>query len=190
VKEVESDRLFYEHSGGGVTVSGGEPLFRWEFVYQLLKACKEKGLHTALDTCGYSSWGGIERALEYTDLVLFDIKHMDPKQHRKAAGKSNLLILDNARKTAAKGVRLWLRVPLMPGYNDSEENIEKVARFGAEIGAEKIWLLPYFDWGRSKYESLGRRYPFEPTESLSEEHIQSLKELIESFGVEAGISSG
>lgn len=188
VKEVESDKLFYEHSGGGATISGGEPLLQWEFVYQLLKALKGKGLHTALDTCGYASWDKLEKVLEYTDLVLLDIKHMDPEQHKKGTGKSNSLILSNARKIRAKGVKVWLRVPLIPGYNDSKENIERTARFGVEIGAEKVSLLPYHEWGKPKYESLGRRYPFEPTESLTDEHIQELKKSIESFGLEVGIS--
>ena len=173
-----------------MTVSGGEPLVQWEFVLQLLKTCKEKGLHTALDTCGDSPWEPMEKVLEYVDLVLFDIKNMDSEQHRKGTGRNNELILDNLRKTAAKGKRIWLRIPLMPGYNDSKENLEKVAKLGAEIGAEKIWLLPYHDWGRSKYDSLGRRYPFEPTESFSDEQVESLREFIEGCGVEAGISSG
>ncbi len=187
-KEVGSDKLFYENSGGGVTVSGGEPLFQWEFVSQLLKVCKEKGLHTALDTCGYGSWDGIERVLEYTDLVLFDIKHMDSKQHRRGTGKGNLLILDNARRIAAKKVRLWLRIPLIPGYNDSRENIEKVGGLGVEIGAEKISLLPYHEWGKSKYAQLGRRYRFELIESLTEERVQRVQRLIEGFGLE--VSTG
>ncbi len=187
VKEVESDRLFYEHSGGGVTVSGGEPLFQWEFVYQLLKECKERGLHTALDTCGYSSWDVVERVLEYTDLVLFDIKHMDPEQHRKETGKSNRLILENARRIAAKGVRLWLRMPLIPGYNDLRENIEKLAAFGVRLGAEKVSLLPYHEWGKSKYEQLGRRYRFKPAESLSDEDVQRIQRLIEDSGLKVSI---
>lgn len=190
MKEVESDRIFYEHSGGGMTVSGGEPLVQWDFVRQLLKACREKGLSTALDTCGYSPWEAIEKVLECTDLVLFDIKHMGPEQHRQATAKGNELILDNLRKTAAKGIRLWFRIPLIPGYNDLKEHIEQIARFGAEIGVERVWLLPYHNWGMSKYESLGRRYTFEPTGSLRDEYIQSLKELITGFGVEAGVSQG
>ena len=187
LREVESDRLFYQHSGGGVTVSGGEPLFQWEFTYELLKACKEKDLHTALDTTGYSSWDRIERVLEYVDLVLFDIKHMDPKQHKKGTSKSNLLILGNAARIAARKVRLWLRVPLIPGYNDSRENIEKVAQFGLKIGAEKISILAYHEWGRPKYEQLGRRYSFTGVKPPEDGHVQRTRELIEGFGIEVGI---
>jgi len=113
---------------------------------------------------------------------------MDPKQHRKGTGKSNLLILDNAHRIAAKKVGLWLRIPLIPGYNDSRENIEKVAGLGVKIGAEKICLLPYHEWGKSKYEQLGRRYRFELTQSLSDEHVQRVRRLIEGFGLEVSIS--
>lgn len=185
--EVESDRLFYEHSGGGVTVSGGEPLLQWEFVSELLKVCKERGLHTALDTAGYSSWHIIERVLEYVDLVLFDIKHMDPGKHRKGTSKSNSLILRNAQRIAAKKVRLWLRVPLIPGYNDSKEDIEKVARLGLKIGAEKVSILPFHGFGIPKYEQLGRRYTFEQVESPDDEHIQRVRESIVALGLEADV---
>lgn len=187
LREVESDSLFYQHSGGGVTVSGGEPLVQWEFVYELLKACKEKGLHTALDTSGYSSWDRIERVLEYVDLVLFDIKHMDPKQHKKGTSKSNLLVLNNAAKIAARKMRLWLRVPLIPGYNDSRENIEKVAQFGIKIGAEKVSILPYHEWATQKYKQLGRRYSMRGVKPPEDEHVQRARELIEALGMEVGI---
>ncbi|MFC1985054.1 glycyl-radical enzyme activating protein [Chloroflexota bacterium] len=188
VKEVESDRVFYEHSGGGMTVSGGEPLCQWEFVYQLLKTCKGNGLHTALDTSGYGPWEDLKKLLGYTDLVLYDIKHMDSEQHKKGTGMDNSLILDNARGISAEGVKMWLRVPLIPGYNDSKENIEETTSFGVELGVEKISLLPYHEWGKAKYEGLGRHYPFEPSLELSDEYVQSLKELVESSGVKVEIS--
>jgi len=186
VKEVERDGLFYQNSGGGVTLSGGEPLCQWEFALQLLKECKGKGIHTALDTCGYAPWKVMEKVLDYTDLVLFDIKHMEAEQHRKGTGKSNKLILNNARRTAAK-VRTWLRVPLIPGYNDSEENLKKIARLGLEIGVEKVSLLPYHLWGRPKYTKLGRRYPMEHTLRPSEELVKRAQGIIEGFGLKATI---
>jgi len=186
VEEVERDSLFYENSGGGVTLSGGEPLSQWEFALQLLKECKVKGTHTALDTCGYAPWNVMERVLDYTDLVLFDIKHMDAEEHRKGTGKSNKLILDNARRTASK-VRTWLRVPLIPGYNDSEENLREIAKFGLEIGVEKVSLLPYHLWGRSKYTKLGRRYPMERTLRPSDELVKRSREIIEGFGLKTTI---
>jgi len=186
VEEVERDSLFYENSGGGVTLSGGEPLSQGEFALQLLKECKVKGTHTALDTCGYAPWNVMERVLDYTDLVLFDIKHMDAEEHRKGTGKSNKLILDNARRTASK-VRTWLRVPLIPGYNDSEENLREIAKFGLEIGVEKVSLLPYHLWGRSKYTKLSRRYPMERTLRPSDELVKRSREIIEGFGLKTTI---
>ncbi len=186
MKEVESDGLFYVNSGGGVTLSGGEPLMQWEFALDLLKQCKASAFHTALDTCGYAPWEVLDRVLDYTDLVLYDIKHMDPGRHGEGTGQSNGLILDNARRTAAKR-RTWLRVPLIPGYNDSVENLEAVARLGLEIGAEKVSLLPYHIWGKAKYERLGRKYPMEdlplPPDSLARE----CQQVIEGLGMKATV---
>ena len=146
MQEVASDDLFYQNSGGGVTLSGGDPPLQWEFAVDLLKTCKERGFHTAIETSGYAEWSILEKVLEYTDLVLYDVKHMDPAKHREGTGKTNELILENARKAAAKR-RLWVRVPLIPGYNDSEENLKATARFAKEIGAAKVSLLPYHVWG-------------------------------------------
>ncbi len=179
--EVESDEPFYQNSGGGMTVSGGEPLLQWEFVYHLLQTAKQRGLHTALETCGYAPWEVMEKVLEYVDLALYDIKHLDLKSHQQGTGKDNLMILDNARRTAAK-VRTWLRVPLVPGYNDSEENLKKLAEFGTQIGVGKISLLPYHRWGESKYEQLGRKYPFTQADPPSNEHLDEAKQILESGG--------
>lgn len=186
VDEVERDRLFYQNSGGGVTLSGGEPLSQWEFALGLLKECQRKGLHTALDTCGYAPWHTLEKLLAYTDLVLFDVKHLDAAQHRRGTGKSNKLILDNARRTAAK-TRTWLRVPLIPGYNDSEENLRGIAKFGLEIGAEKVSLLPYHLWGKPKYAGLGRRYTLKHIPLPSDEMVKQRQEIVESVGTKATI---
>jgi len=186
MKEVESDTIFYENSGGGVTLSGGEPLAQWEFALELLKACQAKALHTALDTSGYAPWEVLERVLDFTDLVLFDIKHMNAVHHREGTGKSNRLILDNARRTAAKR-RTWLRVPLIPGYSDSVENLEAVARFGLEIGAEKVSLLPYHIWGEAKYARLGRKYPMGDVPQPSDSLVQDCRKVIEGQGMKATV---
>jgi pyruvate formate lyase activating enzyme len=186
MQEVASDGLFYQNSGGGVTLSGGEPLMQWEFAVDLLKACQEQGFHTALDTSGYAEWEVLEKVLEYTDLVLYDIKHMDPAKHREGTGKTNELILENARKTAAMR-RTWLRVPLIPGYNDSAENLTAIARFGREIGAEKVSLLPYHIWGQGKYERLGRKYPMEGVPLPADEQIERCRQLVEESGAKATV---
>ncbi|MBM4443962.1 MAG: glycyl-radical enzyme activating protein [Chloroflexi bacterium] len=186
MKEVEADGLFYVNSGGGVTLSGGEPLAQWEFALDLLRECQAKAFHTALDTCGYALWEVLDKVLDYTDLVLYDIKHMDPGRHTEGTGKTNGLILDNARRTAAKR-RTWLRVPLIPGYNDSVENLEAVARFGLEIGAEKVSLLPYHVWGQSKWERLGRKYPLEALPMPPESWAGECRKVIESLGLKATV---
>ena len=181
MKEIESDRLFYQNSGGGATLSGGEPLMQWEFALDLLMACRAGGIHTALDTSGHAPWDVTEKVLEYTDLALFDIKHMDTGQHRRATGKGNELILENARRTAAK-VRTWIRVPLIPGYNASEDNLESTARFALEIGAEKVSLLPYHVWGEGKWTRLGKRYPMQETSHPSDEFASRCQETVERVG--------
>ena len=186
IDEVGRDKLFYENSGGGVTLSGGESLMQWEFAIELLKQCKARDFHTALDTCGYASWDVLDKVLDYTDLALYDIKHMDPEQHRRGTGKGNRLILENARKTAAK-VRTWIRVPLIPGYNSSEENLRKTASFASEIGAEKVSLLPYHIWGEAKWARLGRRYTMKESPSTSDEFVAECQRIVEDVGPMATI---
>ncbi len=182
MEEVASDDLFYQNSGGGVTLSGGDPLLQWEFAVDLLKVCKERGFHTAIETSGYAEWSILEKVLEYTDLVLYDIKHMDPAKHREGTGKTNELILENGRKAAAKR-RLWVRVPLIPGYNDSEENLRATARFANEIGAGQVSLLPYHVWGKSKFEKLGRLYTMDDVPLPSNEHVAQCRKIVEEAGL-------
>lgn len=188
VEEVEKDRLFYQNSGGGVTVSGGEPLFQWEFVAALFKECQERHLHTTLDTTGCAKWPAIEQVLKYTDLVLYDIKHMDPLRHRDKTGRSNALILNNAKKVARE-TRTWLRFPVIPGYNDSESNIRQLSEFGLACGVEKVCLIPYHRWGEGKYKRLGRKYLFGGIEPPTSDHIDEVRRTIESHGLTVTIGN-
>jgi len=182
VEEVEKDRLFYQNSGGGVTVSGGEPLFQWQFVAALLKECQKRRLHTALDTTGCAKWPAVAEVLKYTDLVLYDIKHMDPLRHRERTGRSNALILSNAKKVARQ-TRTWLRFPVIPGYNDSESHIRELSKFAVACRVEKVCLIPYHRWGEGKYRRLGRKYLFAGVEPPTREHIEDVKRVIESYGL-------
>jgi len=183
VHECCQDEPFYKNSDGGVTLSGGEPLFQPEFTLQFLKACKEKGLHTALDTCGYAPWEVFEEILAYTDLVLYDVKHLDPEMHLRGTGVESGLILNNLRKTADSGqARVWIRIPLIPGYNDSEEHVQAVANLLAEMSVEKISLLDYHEWGKPKYGFLGKDYPFEGGVSKDPERLERLKGIMEGPG--------
>ncbi|MBI2906836.1 MAG: glycyl-radical enzyme activating protein [Chloroflexi bacterium] len=186
--EIERDELFYLRSGGGITVSGGEPLLQWPFVGGLLRACKSRGWHTALDTCGFAPWRALEKVLEHVDLVLYDIKHMDPRRHKEATGRSNRLILENVRRVP-RNIRVWLRLPLIPGYNDSETNLRLVAQLAHEIGAEKVSILPFNRLAEGKYEQLGRPYAMAQTAPPSDVQLRGIQSFIESFGLMATIGS-
>jgi pyruvate formate lyase activating enzyme len=188
VEQVEKDRPFYKNSGGGVTLSGGEPLLQPEVAYNLLKKCKEKDINTVLDTTGYASWDTIDKVTEYVDLVLYDIKSLDPVKSKKYTGVDNKLIIANFKKVAAK-VKTWLRIPVITGVNDSEPEMEGVANFASALQApvEKLSLLPLHHWGESKYARLGRKYPFKGVQSPSEENIKKYKEILESRGLQVEI---
>jgi pyruvate formate lyase activating enzyme len=182
VAKVEQDRIFYDNSGGGMTASGGEPLVQWEFVSNILERCREKGIHTALDTCGMAPWENLERVVEHADLVLFDVKHMVSAIHKQGTGVGNETILENARKVAERAAT-WIRIPLIPGFNDSESNLTRVAHFAIEIGAEKVSILPYHNLGSSKYPKLGRTYPMEDTPLFADEAVAEIKSRLEAMGL-------
>ena len=188
LKEVLQDRLFYENSGGGVTLSGGEPLSQPKFVAALLAECKKEGLHTVLDTSGQASWKDMENALTSVDLVLFDIKHLDSVMHRQVTGVGNEEILENLEK-AAKMRDVWLRLPLMPGFNDSDEHLRMIAGYARKIGLPEVTLLPYHEGGRSKSEQLGTLYRFPQGKVIDDEEIDRLKEIVEEEGITATISN-
>lgn len=156
-QRVLRDRPFYETSGGGITLSGGEPLCQPEFAESFLKACKESGLHTALDTTGYAPRTVLKRVMPYVDLFLYDLKHLDSSEHRRVCGVPNELILENARFITHEGGKLQIRIPLIPLFNDTNANLEATAKFIHELGdaVETVQLLPYHTLGVSKYERLG-----------------------------------
>lgn len=184
VRECCQDEPFYRNSDGGVTLSGGEPLVQPAFALHFLRACKEKSLHTVLDTCGYAPWEVLEAVLAYTDLVLFDVKHLDPAMHRQGTGVENALILENLRKTTAAGrSKVWIRIPLVPGYNDSEEHARAVADAVAAMPVEKISLLPYHEWGKPKYEFLGREYPFRGGGPGDRERLEAFEGVLAAEGI-------
>ena len=185
--ECLKDEPFYHNSDGGVTLSGGEPLHQPSFAINLLKTCKEHGLHTTLDTSGYIKWDVLEQALSYTDLVLYDIKHMDPEAHRAGVGVPNELILDNLQRLSSRGKnRIWIRVPVVPGFNDSPENIEKTARMASGLSVEKVSLLTYHEWGKPKYEAIGREYTLTAI-APSKGKMEELAEIVAKTGIEATI---
>jgi pyruvate formate lyase activating enzyme len=184
-KRVAADAIFYQRSGGGVTLSGGEPLAQPQFAISLLKLCKEAAIHTTLDTCGYARWETVRQILEYVDLVLYDFKHIDPVEHEKYTGVSNDLILDNARRIHELSIPMLARVPLIPGYNDTAENVAATARFIAtELGNSiKVHLLPYHRLGETKYERMEKPEKSISVQPPSDEYMEEIKEVFESFGL-------
>jgi pyruvate formate lyase activating enzyme len=184
-KRLLKDLPFYENSGGGVTVSGGEPLSQPEFLLRLLKGLRECGIHAALDTSGYASYEIIERILPYTDLFLYDLKHMDNKQHRMATGVSNDRILENAEKIAKAGVKMQIRIPVIPDFNDSEEDIREIGLFCRSLGKSItiIQLLPYHNLGVMKYLRIDDSRMALEADPPSEAKIHSLKKILESLGL-------
>ena len=149
------------------------------------KLCKEAAIHTTLDTCGYARWETVRRMLEYVDLVLYDLKHMDPVEHEKYTGVSNDLILDNARKIHELSIPMLARVPLIPGYNDTAENIAATAQFiVTELGNSiDVHLLPYHRLGETKYERMEEPEKSISVQPPSDERMEEIKEIFESFGL-------
>ncbi len=186
--EVQADAPFFRRSGGGVTLSGGEPLAQPEFAAELLRLCRQAGLHTVVDTCGHARWEVAQQVLRYADLVLFDFKHMDPDAHRHLTGVDNRLILDNARRIHHElALPLHARVPLIPGCNDSAANIEATARFIATQLAPSVpvCLLPFHRYGESKYARLERADEFLRTAPPDEDHVEQIRRRFVAHGLEA-----
>lgn len=189
LETIEKDRSFYKKSGGGITVSGGEAMVQPEFTAALLKKCKERDLHTCLDTTGYAKWELFEKILPYVDLVLLDIKHMNSDKSYTLTGVRNELILENAKKIAAFGSALQIRIPIIPGLNDTEENLRATSEFCLELGpsVKTVQILPYHRLGSAKYERLHRKYELEDLEPPGDEHMESCKKIIESYGLRVKI---
>ena len=184
-EEVMKDKGFYETSGGGVTCSGGEAMLQPEFVAELFRRCKEEEIHTTLDTCGQFPSENIEKVLPYTDLVLYDIKHMDTEKHREYTGFGNELILENLKKIHEYPVKIFIRIPVIPGYNDSEENLAATAEFVKELDPSlHVDLLPYHRFGLGKYKMLDMPYLLEGVSSPDAEQKESYKRIFINFGLD------
>ena len=181
VEIVERDRPYYDRSGGGFTLSGGESLCQPEFARDLLRAAKAMGINTAMESMACAKWEVIEQILPYLDHYLMDIKHMSSAKHKAFTGKGNELMLENARKIADSGqTRLSIRVPVIPTFNDSPEEIRDIAVFADKLsGVEDIYLLPYHRLGQDKYEGLGRIYELPDILPPEPEHMQMLKRVVE-----------
>lgn len=185
LEEVLKDKVFYEESGGGVTVSGGEALVQPEFTKELLQRCHEEGVPTALDTSGHFKFEKVEVALPFTDLVLYDLKHSNPDKHRGLTGVGLEKIRKNIKKIDESGTRIWIRTPIVPGHTDGEENISKIAEFIAHLeNVERYDLLPYNPLVESDYENINKIYPLKGLEEPRKEKMEKLKKIAESHGIE------
>jgi pyruvate formate lyase activating enzyme len=188
MKEIEKDRIFYEESTGGVTFSGGEPLAQLEFLNSVLDKCKKKGLHTVLDTCGYVPFEELAKIADKVDLFLYDFKLMDDEKHKEVTGVSNKLIIENLKKLSEKGSQIVVRIPIIEGVNDADENITRTAKFIASLpGIKEISLLPYHKGGRQKYARLNKTSKMDKTPAPSKEKINRIKKRLEHFGFQVRI---
>jgi pyruvate formate lyase activating enzyme len=175
-RTVLRDRVFYARSGGGVTLSGGEPLVQPAFAREILSRCHKQGIHTALDTTAYAAWPTLAGLLPYTDLVLLDIKAFDPDRHRRLTGVRNEVILANAAALAESHVDLVVRVPIIPGQNDDEKDLRAVAHFLSGLpGLKGVDLLPYNRMAQAKYSRLGLDYPLADTATQGLEQMQTVQ---------------
>lgn len=182
IAEVEKDRPYYYRSGGGMTLSGGECLCQPEFSRDLLRAAKERGINTAIESMACADFEKIRQLLPYLDLYLMDIKHTNPEKHKMFTGRSNELMMENARKVALSGqTRLIIRVPVISSFNDTVEEIRGIAAFADTLpGVEELHLLPYHRLGQDKYEGLGREYLMEGILPPEPEKMKTLKMAAES----------
>lgn len=177
--EIERDIPFYDQSEGGVTFTGGEPMQQREFLEEALLACKERQIHTTVDTCGYSSWENINSIRPYVDLFLYDVKLMDAGKHIKYTAVSNRRILDNLCNLSNARAHIIVRIPLIPGINDDNENIELCGAFLAAIPhLDGVELMPYHEIGLAKYQALGMNYRLENTISPTDEQIGKVEMML------------
>ena len=184
IEEVLKDRIFYDNSGGGVTLSGGEPLAQPEFTRALLEAARKEGVHAALDTSGYAPWRVLEGVLEFTDLVLYDLKQMDSGVHRALTGVPNELIIDNLRRLDGLGLPIWIRIPLIPGRNDGDANFHAIGELLSGLAnVERVEILGYHRLAESKYERAGMEYTLKGLESPTEEEIESRRRILLCHGL-------
>ena len=184
MQEVEKDRVFYDESGGGVTFSGGEPLMQHDFLMGLLQLSRARGIHTAVETAGYTSPEILKRISTWTNLFLYDVKVIDDKRHRDFTGVSNELILENLKGLSSWGADVIVRVPLIPGVSDDEENVRSLGGFLTQsTSIKEVHLLPFHKTGKEKYERLRKPSHAWPEEPLSTERAEVLAAILRGFGL-------
>jgi len=185
--EIEKDTIFYRNSNGGVTLSGGEVLMQADFAARLLSECKKVGFHTAIETCGAAPFSEFEKLLPYLDLTLYDLKHINDETHRALTGAGNKDILSNLKTLVKKNVAVIPRIPLIPGLNDAEEDLESFCSILTELGFRKVDILSYHRLGMSKYSELGYNYGLKALAPFSAEKLDEVVKFFESRGLEVNL---
>jgi pyruvate formate lyase activating enzyme len=187
---ISRDSLFYRASKGGITASGGEALLQSQFVYALFKECHKAGIHTCLETSGYAPSSALQQVLKVTDYVLFDLKHLDSNLHRQFTGRPNGLVLANSKLVVESGIEVLFRMPLIPGINDSLQNIRETSAFlkGLESSAHRIELLPYHRMGEGKYKALGKQYALHSLVPSDINLVESVRKTFEEYGIGCSVS--
>jgi pyruvate formate lyase activating enzyme len=190
VEEVLKDSIFYRNSGGGLTLSGGEPLMQVEFAKEILRRCKKMGIHTAVETAGCLPWKNFTKIIPYTDLFLYDLKHLDDGEHMRTTGKGNERVIENLKRLCQEGHKVILRVPVIPEFNNSELQIRQLAELCLNLdpGIKQVELLPYHDLGIHKYDLLAKTYELKGLKIPNKEHILSLAKTLEKNIKKGGIS--
>ncbi len=185
--EIERDIAFYDESGGGVTFSGGEPLMQPDFLLALLRACKERDIHTALDTCGYAPWQTLDSVRQCVDLFLYDLKLMDDAEHQQFTSVSNVLILANLHRLSALGHRVFLRVPIIPGINDDEGCVRRIGAFAAALPhVDRVDILPYHR-AADKYVRLSKNYTLPDMCPPSKRTVSEIAQVLKGLGLSVKI---
>jgi len=180
---IQRDRQYWG-ADGGITLSGGEPFYQPEFVQALLRSCHESYIHTAVETCGYVPWSHFKPALPYLDWIFFDLKHLDPDTHKSGTGRSNRLILDNARRLAAEfDGRMIFRMVVVPGFNDREDHLQEVITFILDTGRKEINILPIHHLGREKYHLVGKSYYTSEFTRPAEEQMHQIRRQFQQVGI-------
>ncbi len=188
LETVLKDRIYYRRSGGGLTLSGGEMLMQPDFALALLKAAKQQGITTAVESTAFAPFATIEKMLPFIDTFLMDIKHMDSAKHKEFTSQPNELILENAARIAKSGTRLIIRTPVIPTFNDTADEIAAIARFASSLpNVEEMHILPYHRIGQDKYAGLGREYTLSSITPPSGEHMEELLRVVNSYGLQGKI---
>lgn len=183
-KQIERDRIFYRHSGGGVTFSGGEPLMQPKFLAAMLRLCKHGGLSTVIETCGAAPWEVVESTMEDTDAYYYDIKVLDAVSHENLTGVNNRQILENLERLLCAGKEVLVRMPLVPGLND-EEKLDALCRYLRSIGIGRMQLLPYHNYGLGKYQAIGRKYELTQLRAPTANMMQKATSLLKKHNISA-----